>query len=81
MVLPTVPARVEQKDDRVGVGVERGDVRPLMKVAAVAGQREVRFVVATAVLLGADVLDVKGRVGRGFGQVAVLAPAASPATD
>ena len=59
MLVPTVAARMEKRHDIPGLWVDGGKIRPLEEIAPVARQRKVFGVVATPVLSGDNVLDVK----------------------
>jgi hypothetical protein len=65
---------MEEGYERIGLRVNRREVRFLDAVAVGAGEAEVEGIVAAAVLAGANVFDVEGEVARGgLGQAAILA--------
>jgi hypothetical protein len=51
---------VEEAGDLLRFGIEAGEVRPLVKVIVVAGQRQVVYGVLPPMLFGEDVFDVEG---------------------
>jgi hypothetical protein len=59
MSTPTVAPRVKQPDNFVRVGIATGEVRALVQVALVAGERKVFKGIRATVLARIDVLDVK----------------------
>lgn len=74
VVSPSIKSGIEQQHNRVGFRVDRGEIRSLVSVAVRTSQGQIVRVVAAAVLLGPNVLDVKGEKRRGrLGQLAVLA--------
>jgi len=62
---PGVLPRVEQSDELTCLGVEARYVRPLVKIAMVAGEGEVTRVIRTVMLLRRDVFNVEGRERNG----------------
>ncbi len=62
---PGVFPRVEQCGELTSLGVEARYVRPLVKVAMVAGESEVTRVIRTVMPFCHDVFDVKGRERNG----------------
>ncbi len=79
MIFPLLRARVKQGDEAAGFGVDTCEVRSLMKVAVVAGERQIREVVAAAMLPSYDVFDVEcGERRGGLRQTAIFAMVSSP---
>jgi hypothetical protein len=79
VLIPSVSARVKERDDPAGHGVDPREVRPFMRVAKVAGQGQVLEVIAATVLAGDDVLDVKSQPRSApFGGPAVFAATFGP---
>lgn len=75
-------ARVVRGNQVAGLGIDAREVRSLMQAAVIAGEGEVRGVVATAVLPGNDVLDVESDERRGrLRHAAVFASVTGPPTD
>ena len=72
MVRPDVAPGMEERDDVSTLGVDTGEVWPLVEVAAVAGQGEIRRVVWASVLLRHDVLDVMREPALFLAEQAVL---------
>lgn len=64
MLLPPVPSRVEQRNHLASHGVDSCEVRTFSKIAPLAGERQIIWLVRTAVFAGNNVLDVvrEGRV-------------------
>ncbi len=71
MVLPLVLSWVEQFDCLIADF--RGQVRPFGEIASVAGEREIAQFVATSMLPGYDVLDMKCHFSKLFRQSAIFA--------
>lgn len=82
VILPCVLARIEEAGHLTGFGINSGQVRALVQIAVVAGECEVRWIVAAAVLPCDDVLDMEGdeRHVR-LRETAVLTAVRSPAAD
>lgn len=71
---------MKQRGDLIGFAVDTRQVRALVQIAAVAGQREIVGLVIPAVLFGTDMFDVEwNRMGL-LGKLAVLAPLIGPVT-
>ncbi len=61
MLLPNVLAGVEESRQQTRIGIEAGDIRPLVEVVIQAGQRQVFSLGQSVVLLGNDVVDLEGQ--------------------
>ena len=59
MMMPIVAARMEELDDLVRAGVDAGKVRAFMMIAVMASKGEIGGLIASAVLPGNDVFNVK----------------------
>lgn len=59
MLGPRVGARMEQPCEPAVVGVESRNVRPLMRIAAEAGEGQIGLDRGTRVLLGDDMIDAE----------------------
>ena len=59
MFIPTIPPRVKKRRHLRRPRINPGKVRPLVRIAQMAGQREILRLIATAMLPGDDVFDVK----------------------
>jgi len=62
VVLPLMPPRVEQRYQLARQRVNTRDVRTFVKVAVVAGEREVIENVRASVLSGDDMFDMESEV-------------------
>src|SRR5438552_3269081 len=78
MLVPAVPARVEQAAEFARVGVDPAQVRSLMRVAVSTRQGEVVLRSRPAVLSCRDVLDLVGSCLVFLRNPAVLAPPGRP---
>ena len=72
---------MEQPDNLAGVRVDPRDVRTFEIVAVKTGEREIVGGRFAAVRLGNDVVKLKRRAHKCFGQQAILATEKGPATD
>ena len=72
MLVPIVATRVEERRHGIIQGIDSGEIRSLVKVAAVTGEGEILDVGRAAVLLRSNVFDMKHRVNAELGQMAVL---------
>jgi hypothetical protein len=79
VVGPLIAPRVKKPDDLSGLRVDSGQVRAFMKIAAVAGERQIVSIFEAAVLLRDDVLDMMPQFAMFLAQTAVFAPPVSPA--
>jgi hypothetical protein len=59
VITPSVSTRIEQCRHRARGGIDAREVRPFVRVAAVAGEGEATGIVDAAVLPGYDVFDVE----------------------
>ena len=59
VITPSISTRIEQRRHSARVGIDAREVRPFVRVAAVAGEREAVGVVRTAVLPRYDMFDVE----------------------
>jgi hypothetical protein len=59
VMVPVIDAGVEEACQLTGFGVDTSKVRPLVTIAEMTSEGEVRFVVAPVMLLRHNVLDVK----------------------
>ena len=59
VMVSVIDAGVEEVCQLTGIGVDTGKVQPFVTIAKMAGEGEVRFVVAPVMLLRHDVLHVK----------------------
>ena len=67
---------IEQLDDLLSQCVDARQIRSLVRIAPFASERKIRRIVAPAMLLGADVLDLKSRKRQvTLEQAAILTPA------
>ena len=78
MPRPFVAARVEQPNDFPGLGIDPGDIRPLVTVARKTGKTKITCLGATLVMLGNDVIHLESEIEIGLGKLAVFATPASP---
>jgi hypothetical protein len=78
---PPVAPGVEEGHKLTTDGVHAREVRALAKIAAVAGQRKVINVIASAVLLGDDMLDVVRQLAVLLAQQAILATMIRSSSD
>jgi len=60
----SVHTRIKQGRHRARVGIDAGEVRPVVPVAAVAGEREAAGIVGATVLPRYDVFDLERNEGR-----------------
>ena len=67
MLLPLRLTWIEEHNDLAAVGVDSGEICSLMTITSATSRREIREFVASAMLPGNDVFDVK-RPGE-FGMV------------
>ena len=82
MVRPGIFAGMKQRDDFIRFGIDAAEVRSLVGVAAIASQAKILEIVITSVLLGNNVLDVKGKESGCFlWDQAILAPLAGTPPD
>jgi len=59
VLVPGIGTGVEETCQLTGCGIYTREVRPLVTITEMTGEREVRLVVAPVMLLCYDVLDVK----------------------
>lgn len=59
MLIPPLKTGMEQQDNRSTFRIDGRQVRPLVQIAMMASQRQVRLDAVVAVLTSGDVLDVK----------------------
>ena len=76
MIGPLVLTRMKQPDDLAGQRVNSAQVRPLVKIAAMAGESKIRKFVCSAVLPRYDMFDVMRKFA-----VALQKPAIFTATS
>ena len=79
VVRPSILSGMKEPRNLPGLKVDSGQVRALVEVAAVAGKRQVVWIVGAAVLLRDDVLHVMLQLGMLLAQAAVFATLAGPA--
>lgn len=72
---------MEERDNLIGDGIHSRKIRALTQIAAMAGQRKIVRLVATAMLLGDDVLDVMGEGAVGLRELTMLAAVICPAPN
>jgi len=70
---PLVTSGVKERDNLTADWIHACEIRALLEIAAVAGQRKIVDVVTPAVLLGNDMLDVVGELAMLLAQQAILA--------
>jgi hypothetical protein len=73
MLFPYIRRRIEQGHKLTGNVIDSADVRTLVGIAEIAGQREVRKFGQPAILPRDDVLDVESGGVERFGKPAILA--------
>ena len=78
---PHLFSRIEQRDHRATLRINARQIRAFFQVASLAGQCEIHQGVVSAVLLGADMIDVVGDIGLFFRESAVFTPLMSAITD
>jgi hypothetical protein len=76
-----VTARVEERHDPLCVGINSGNIRPLVVIAGETGQTKIARSSKTAVLDSDNVVNLKGKPVVGLRDFAVLATVASPLPD
>jgi len=81
VLTPPVAPGVEEGHKLTADGIYAREVRALAKIAAMAGQREVVNVIAPAVLLGDDMLDVVRQLAVLLAQQAILATVIRSSAD
>jgi hypothetical protein len=81
MFSPAVAPGVEEGHKLAADGIHSREIRALVQVAAVAGQRKIVNVVAPAVLFGDDRLDVVRQLAVLLTQQAILATIIRSAAD
>ncbi len=59
MLCPRLGPGIEKRHEFPGI--ETGQIRPLMKIAPMTGETEIRLVIGSTVLSGNDMFDVKSR--------------------
>ncbi len=59
MLVPGIGTGIEEACQLTGCGVHTREIRPLVTITEMTGEREVRFVVTPVMLLHHDVLDMK----------------------
>jgi hypothetical protein len=64
VIRPTLPSWVEQRDVLLACPIEAGDVGPFVRVAPFARKRKILSRSRPAMLLGDDVVDLKGQACR-----------------
>jgi hypothetical protein len=62
VAIPLVTARVKQTDDFPCPGIPARNVWPFVQITGIAGQREVGGGCLSSVLLGDDMIDMKGQL-------------------
>jgi hypothetical protein len=77
MIAPVILSWVKQSYQLAGYRIDAGKIGSFVKVAIGARPGKVLFGIRSAMLPGDDVLDMK----RGYGEFAVLADSAGPASD
>jgi len=63
MLVPSVPSRMEEPRHFPGIGIKAGEVCAFVKIAIVAGPRQIRQIVRAAMLSGNNVLHLEGMKG------------------
>ncbi len=76
MLSPPVTSRAKEGDNLTTEWIYACEVRALLEIAAVAGQRKIVNVVTPAVLPGDDMLDVVCELAMFLAQLAVFATVA-----
>jgi hypothetical protein len=66
MFAPDIPTWMEQRNDCACIGIDTRQVWPCVGVATITGEREVVWIITSAMLLGHNMLDVKGNRWRRF---------------
>ena len=79
--MPNVGSRVEQPDDLASLGIQTGQVRPFVFVAAQTRPGEIVGHRRAAVLFGDDVVQLKPQFGPPLGKLAILAAESGPSPD
>jgi len=64
---------MKQHHNRLGHGIHARQIRPLVKIAPITSECEIVALVAAAVLLGDNVLDMKRHIHGRLWQAAILA--------
>jgi hypothetical protein len=81
MVGPSITPRMKKRGDLPGLRVDSCQVRPFMKIAAVASKCEIINIIGAAMLLRRDVLNVIPQAAMFLVQTAILATVVSPPAD
>ena len=82
VLAPPIAARIKQRGDLTGLGINPGEIAPLVQVAVGASQRKVFQLIAPAMLAGSDVLDLQRNERRVcLSMLKILAAVASPGPD
>jgi len=62
MPRPYITSWVKEWNDLLGKGIDSGEIRPLVEIAAMAGQSQIVRVVRSAMLFSNYMFDVVGEV-------------------
>lgn len=81
MSRPAMPSWIEQARELSCLGVDAGEIWPLMEITAEASVGEIAKSVSTPMLLGDDVFDLKRREDVGFGKAAIFAASGGALAD
>ena len=82
MLLPGLCPGIENRHKRIGLRVNCREIRSLEAIAVRASKREIFGFIATMMLLGSHMLDMKSEERRrGLREPAVFAPVACPLSD
>lgn len=78
---PAMPSGIKQAGESLCLGVDAGEVWPLVEVTTETGIGQIAECVATSMLFRHDVLDLKRREDVRFGEMAVFALTARAFAD
>lgn len=81
MIVPKLSAWIEERNDLLGCRIDAGQVRSLVQVTTITGQREIRRIVGAPVLPGNDVFDLQCQRRMPLCQPTILASVLSSKPD
>jgi hypothetical protein len=81
VILPLIPARVEDRHDFLGQRVNPRKIRTLSQIATMASQRQVAKFLGPAMLLGNNVFNVVSEITMFLLKKTILTPILGPPTD
>jgi hypothetical protein len=81
MLCPLVKARMVERNDLTGFGIQAGQIRTFMKIASMARESEVPWIIGTAMLFRDYVLNVVREIAMLLAEQAILASIPRPSSD